>query len=56
MLTHMPMILGLTLCEDVVVDPLTRNLSLIRVFTSMAVASFPAIARPFCVLAALTDP
>ena len=55
MLSHMPVVLGLTLCEDVVVDPATGNVSLIRSFTGLPVDNFPAVARPFCAFAALSD-
>lgn len=51
----LPTVLGLALCEDVVVDPSTRNISTIRVFTGMAQESFPAQPPPFCALASLTN-
>jgi hypothetical protein len=51
----MPTILGLTLCEDVVIDLATGNLSLIRAFSGMGVDGFPTIARPFRAFAAFTD-
>lgn len=50
-----PLVLGLTLCEDVVADPATRNVSVIRAFTGLAVAQFPTTAPPFCAFASLTD-
>jgi hypothetical protein len=49
-----PIVLGVTLCEDVVVDGATRNISLIRSFTGLAVDAFPATPAPFCAFAALT--
>jgi hypothetical protein len=55
MLTHLPTVVGLTLCEDVVADPATRNLSLIRSFTGLGTERFPAVARPFCVVASFAD-
>ena len=55
MMAHLPAILGLTLCEDVVADPQTRNISLIRSFTDLSVDSSRSLAPPFCVFAALTD-
>ena len=55
MLTHSPMVLGLTLCEDVVVDPATRNVSLLRTFTGLPVERFPTVARPFCAFATMTN-
>ena len=33
MIFHPPMVVGLTLCEDVIVEAATQNLSLIRTFT-----------------------
>ena len=50
-----PLALGLTICEDVVVEAPSRDVSLIRSFTGLPVPRFPTIARPFCVFSALTD-
>jgi hypothetical protein len=50
-----PVIVGLTLCEDVVSDPATRHVSLIRCFTGRGVESFPTTSPPFCVFATLLD-
>jgi hypothetical protein len=49
-----PIVLGLTLCEDVVVDGETRNISVIRAFTGLALDSFPGVPAPFCAFATLT--
>jgi hypothetical protein len=51
----LPTVLGLTLCEDVVSDSATQNISAIRMFTGMALDSFPVLAPPFCALASLTN-
>jgi Family of unknown function (DUF6941) len=50
-----PIVLGLTLCDYVIVEEGTRKVSLIGAFTSMAVEEFPAVSPPFSVYAALTD-
>jgi len=55
MLRHPPVVLGLTLCEDIVPDPATGNVSIIRAFTGLRVDAFPAVAPPFCLFAAMTD-
>lgn len=52
---ELPTVLGLTICEDVVVEPTSRDVSLIRTFTGLSVSSFPATCRPFCVFGGLTD-
>src|SRR5204863_482419 len=41
-MTRPPLVLGLTLCEDVVADSATQNDSVIRSFTGLALDSFPA--------------
>src|SRR5262245_37151787 len=55
MLRNFPLNLGLTFCEDVVRDPATGNVSVIRAFTGLRQPSFPAVARPFCAFAAFTN-
>jgi hypothetical protein len=55
MLSHPPVIVGLTICRDVQVDPTSLDTSLIRSFTGLAVDSFPGGGQPFCVFAVLTD-
>jgi hypothetical protein len=52
---HFPVLVGLTLCEDVLPEPATRNVSLIRCFTGRALESFPTLSPPFCVFATLLD-
>jgi hypothetical protein len=49
-----PLVLGLTLCEDVVVDPVTKNVSVIRAFTGLGVEAIPGLAKPFFAFATLT--
>ena len=50
-----PVAVGLYLCDYVIVEERTRKTSLIGGFTGLAVPRFPAIAKPFCVCAFLTD-
>ena len=49
-----PLVLGLTLCEDVVADKETLNVSIIRAFTGLGLDSFPGVAAPFFAFAAIT--
>jgi hypothetical protein len=49
-----PLVVGLHLCEDVVADTATRNVSLIRVFTGLGVDAFPCVSRPICAFTTLT--
>ncbi len=55
MLSRFPVALGLTLCEDVVTEAASHDISLIRSFTGLPVERFPSVARPLCVFSALTD-
>lgn len=55
MLSHPPVVVGLTLCRDVRVDPTSLDTTLIRSFTGLPVDSFPGTGRPFCAFAVLTD-
>jgi hypothetical protein len=55
MLLHPPVIVGLTICRDVQIDPASLDISLLHSFTGLAVDSFPGSGRPFCVVAVLTD-
>lgn len=50
-----PMVLGPTLCEEVVADPESGHVSILRVFNRLPVMTFPSVAPRFCVYAALTD-
>jgi hypothetical protein len=55
MAARLPMALGLTICEDMVVETPSRDVSLVRSFTGLPVEHFPANARPLCLFSALTD-
>jgi hypothetical protein len=50
-----PIVLGLSICDYVIVEERTKKLSLIGTFTGLGVDSFPARALPFSVHAALCD-
>jgi hypothetical protein len=50
-----PVAVGLTICEKVIVEEGTNNVSLISTFSQMRVTEFPARHRPFCVFATLLD-
>ena len=50
-----PVVLGLSLCDYVIVEERTRKVSLIGSFSGIAASRFPAVAQPFSVFAVLTD-
>ena len=50
-----PIALGLTLCEKVIVEEGTKNVTLVNTFTTMFVDEFPSPAQRFAVYAALTN-
>jgi Family of unknown function (DUF6941) len=50
-----PLVLGLTLCDYVIVEERTRKMSLIGTFSGLAVSGFPAQPPPFSIFATLTD-
>src|SRR5437868_1545936 len=50
-----PVVLGLTLCDYVIVEERTKKVSLIGTFTGLGVPEFPAQPPPFSVFAILTD-
>ncbi len=50
-----PIALGLTLCQQVIVEEGTKNVSLINAFTVWKVAGLPSAPRPFCAVATLID-
>ncbi len=54
MITHQPVVIGLTVCRNVTRDP-AGDLTITRSFTGMAVPSFPATVSPFCLLVTLID-
>jgi hypothetical protein len=48
-------VLGLTLCDLIIVEEETEKVSLIGTFTKLEVEEFPSAPKPFCVFAALTN-
>jgi len=50
-----PVVLGLTVCERVIVEERTRNLSLVSCFTKLFVDEFPSSPQRFAVVAAFRD-
>ena len=50
-----PVLLGLTLCDHVIVEERTRKVSLVGCFSAIRVGSFPATPPPFSGFALLTD-
>lgn len=50
-----PVVLGLTLCDCVIVEERTKKISLIGTFTGVAADRFPALIRPFSLFSVLTD-
>ena len=53
-MTPAPMVLGLSLCNYVIIEERTRNASLIGAFTGLSLPEFPARPLPFSVFAVLT--
>jgi hypothetical protein len=51
----LPVVLGLTFCDQVIVEEGTRKVSLIGTFSGIRGPSFPFLPRPFAVFAVLTD-
>jgi hypothetical protein len=50
-----PSAIGLTLCDYVIIEERSRKASTIGSFSALKCTSFPALAKPFCVFATLTD-
>jgi hypothetical protein len=50
-----PTVVGLLLCEKLIVEEGTKNLSIINSFSRHRVAQFPAMPFPFTVFALLTN-
>jgi hypothetical protein len=46
---------GLTVCEKVIVEEGTKNVSLISTFSRLRLTGFPGRPQPFCVFATLLD-
>src|SRR3954465_14500366 len=55
LMTPKPVVIGLLLCDRVIVDKDTSSPSAIGIFTGLAVESFPSEPQRFSVLAVLTD-
>ena len=53
--THVPTLLALALCEQVIEDARTGNKSLIAMFNRIHAMSFPAVHPQMCLFAAMTD-
>jgi hypothetical protein len=50
-----PIVLGLTLCEKVIIEEETRNVTLVSGFRGLRVERFPSPPQRFSVFAVLTD-
>jgi hypothetical protein len=50
-----PIAVGLSLCEQVVIEEKTRNVTLVNCFTERVAEEFPADNLPFVAFALLTD-
>jgi hypothetical protein len=50
-----PIALGLAICEKVIVEERTRNVTLVSCFSKMRVEAFPSPPQKFALYAALTD-
>jgi hypothetical protein len=54
-MSQRPMVLGLLICEQVIIEEQTRNVTLVNCFTRLKAAQFPTEPKRFVVFAALTD-
>jgi hypothetical protein len=54
-MVHLPTVIGMIVCEQVIVEKATDNLSLINCFIRKKVASFPSEPQHFAVVAFMTD-
>lgn len=54
-MSQIPTVIGLLLCEQVVIEERTHNVTLVNCFTRFNVAMFPSERQRFAVFAALTD-
>ncbi len=50
-----PVAISLSLCEQIIIEENTRNVTLVNCFTHRRVASFPSDLVPFVAFALLTD-
>lgn len=55
MIIHLPTVIGLIVCEQVIVEKETNNLSLINCFIRRKVSAFPSDPQKFAVVAFMTD-
>jgi hypothetical protein len=55
MMLQRPSAVGLFVCEQLIVEEGTKNLTVVNAFVRRTVASFPAEPFPFLVFALLTD-
>ena len=54
-MSHRPIAIGLLLCEQIIVDERTKNVTPVNCFTLRTAETFPWTSPPFTVLAWLTD-
>jgi len=54
-MSQRPVVVGLLLCEQVIVEERTRNVTPVNCFTMRRVEQLPSEGDRFCVFAALTD-
>ena len=54
-MTQRPVAIGLLVCEQIVIEEKTRNVTLVNGFTHRMVEQFPSEPFPFVVYAILTD-
>jgi hypothetical protein len=54
-MSQRPMVLGLLVCEQVIVEERTHNITLVNCFTARKAERFPSGPQRFAVFAALTD-
>ncbi len=54
-MAQIPTVLGLLVCEQVVIEERTHNVTLVNCFTRRNVEAFPSERQRFAVFAALTD-
>jgi hypothetical protein len=50
-----PVVLGLSICEKVIVEEGTRNVTLVSTFTKLVVGEFPSPSQKFAVYTVLTE-
>jgi hypothetical protein len=54
-MSPLPVVLGLTICEKIIVEEGTKNLTLISTFNKINVDSFPSAPQKFNVFTVLTE-